>query len=129
MNSIIIAGRLTRDPELKTTNSGTEVCNIAVAVDRFAKKGEEKKADFIDCTVWGKSGVFVNTYFKKGDGIVIRGRLESRKWKDNDGNNRTSWEVVAENVEFAQGKGSGNSAGVDTQLADLGDIEDENLPF
>lgn len=108
MNKVILCGRMVRDPELKTTNSGMEVCNFTVAVDRRAKKGEEKIADFVDCTAWGKSGVFVSTYFHKGDGITVDGRLESRKWMDNDGKNRVSWCVTCDNVEFPLGK-SGQS--------------------
>ena len=127
MNNIIITGRLTKDPELRTTNSGTEVCNITVAVDRFAKKGEEKKADFIDCTVWSKSGVFVSTYFKKGDGIVIRGRLESRKWVDNDGKNRIAWEVVAEHIEFPHGRGGKGAEA--PAFTDMAATPEEDLPF
>ena len=105
MNKIIIAGRLTRDPELKTTDSGIEVCNITVAVDRRVTKGKERITDFIDCTAWSKTGVFVNQYFKKGDGIVLDGRLESRKYVDKDGNNRVAWGVNIDSVEFPVGKG------------------------
>lgn len=123
MNNIVIAGRITKDPELNNTNSGTEVCNFTVAVDRRVKKGEEKIADFIDCTAWGKSGVFVNTYFKKGDGITVKGRMESRKWVDKDGNNRVSWGVTCEDVEFALGKSGGNT--VTMKPVD----DDEGLPF
>ena len=110
MNKIILAGRLARDPELKTTNTGTEVCNFAIAVDRrFTAKGEEKQADFINCTAWQKTGVFINSYFKKGDGITVDGRLESRKYVDKDGNNRIAWDVICDNVEFPLGKGKGAS--------------------
>lgn len=138
MNKIIIAGRMTKEPELKTTNSGTEVCNFTVAVDRRIKKGEEKVADFIECTAWGKTGVFVSTYFHKGDGITVDGRMESRKWQDKDGNNRVSWVVNCDNVEFALGKGNSGftplPAGVtytDTAAtADFTEIADDNaLPF
>lgn len=111
MNKIIIAGRLVRDPELRNTQSGLEVCNFTVAVNRRAKKGEEPVADFIDCTAWGKTGVFVSTYFHKGDGIVLDGRMESNKWKDKDGNNRTSWGVNVDGVEFPQGKKGGEASG------------------
>lgn len=138
MNKIIIAGRMTKEPEPKTTNSGTEVCNFTVAVDRRIKKGEEKVADFIECTAWGKTGVFVSTYFHKGDGITVDGRMESRKWQDKDGNNRVSWGVNCDNVEFALGKGNGGftplPAGVtytDTAAtADFTEIADDGaLPF
>ena len=121
-----MCGRLARDPELKTTNSGTEVCNITVAVDRRIVKGQEKQTDFIDCSAWGKTGVFVNQYFKKGDGIVLEGRMESRKWVDKDGNNRASWDVNIDRVEFPQGKG-GPSQNDWTKEADQ--ASDADLPF
>jgi single-strand DNA-binding protein len=120
MNRIVLAGRLARDPELRACNSGTEVCNFTVAVDRRVKKDQEKQADFIDCTAWGKTGVFVNQYFRKGDGITIEGRMESRKWVDKDGNNRISWGVTCDNVEFPLGKGKGASSGA---------VSDSGLPF
>jgi single-strand DNA-binding protein len=137
MNKIIIAGRLARDPELRACNSGTEVCNFTVAVDRrFSAKGEEKQCDFIDCSAWGKTGVFVNQYFHKGDGITIEGRMESRKWVDKDGNNRISWGVTCDNVEFPLGKGKGVSDGSDSGLpfamggGEFKEIEgEEDLPF
>lgn len=134
MNKIVIAGRLVRDPELRATNNGTEVCNFTVAVDRRVKKGEEKLADFVECTAWGKSGVFVSTYFKKGEGITLDGRLESRKYVDKDGNNRVAWGVTCDNVEFALGKGSGGGGGSNgTPYAGQSYTEllesDEDLPF
>ncbi len=101
MNKIIISGRLTRDPELKTANSGTELCKFTVAVERRRKdRNDQKVTDFLDCTAWGRTGVFVNTYFHKGDGITVEGRMESEKWTDRDGNKRTSWGVQVETVEF-----------------------------
>lgn len=134
MNKIIITGRLTRDTELRTTNSGTEVCNFCVAVDRRIKKGEEKQTDFVDCTAWGKTGVFVNAYFSKGDGITVEGRMESRKWQDNDGDNRVSWGITCDNVEFPFGKsGSGGVSSV-SEAGDPGEFteisnQNADLPF
>lgn len=132
MNKIIIAGRLTKDPELNVCGSGTEVCNFTVAVDRRAKKGEEKQCDFIDCTAWGKSAVFINQYFHKGDGATVEGRMESRKWQDKDGNNRTSWGVTCENIEFPLGRGNsgGNSGSTEPPSAGFTEIDgDGDLPF
>lgn len=105
MNKIFITGRLTRDPELKTTNSGTEVCNFTVAVDRRKRKDAEKETDYFDVSAWTKLGSFVSAYFHKGDGINIEGRMESRKYVDKDGNNRTAWGVTVDNIEFPHGKG------------------------
>lgn len=132
MNKIIVTGRLTKEPELRTTATGMEVCNFSVAVDRRAKKGAEKESDFFDCVAWGKSGVFVSTYFGKGDGINIEGRMESRKWQDKDGKNRISWEIQAENVEFPHSKkGSGQTGYVNDpeQFTEVASSSDGELPF
>lgn len=139
MNKICIAGRIVKDPELRTTNSGTEVCGFTVAVDRRMRSGEEKITDFIDCTAWGKTGVFVSTYFHKGDGINLDGRMESRKWADKDGNNRVSWGVTCDNVEFPHGNSrhSGQDGGnIHDASAGSGDANGftevvgvEDLPF
>jgi len=126
MNKIILAGRLTRDIELRVTNTGTEVANFSIAVDRRIKKGEEKVADFINCTAWGKTGVFVNQYFHRGDGITLDGRLEMRKYADKDGVNRTVYDVICENVEFPLGKGKAADSTQD--FTELPPSEDD-LPF
>ena len=130
MNKIVLAGRMVRDPELRTTNMGTEVCNFTIAVDRrFTAKGAEKQADFINCTAWQKTAAFVDKYFQKGDGITIEGRLESRKYVDKDGNNRVAWDVVCDNVEFALGKSGGGNA-TQTDNTGFAEIEnDDDLPF
>ena len=136
MNEIIIMGRLTKDAEIKTTLSGIEVCNFTVAVDRSMKKESEKITDFIDCTAWRKTGVFVSTYFKKGDGIVVRGSMESRKWVADDGTNRVSWGVTVNQVEFPLQKSRKENESVqvvaDSTNLDQNEIEisDEfDLPF
>lgn len=140
MNKIIITGRITRDTELKVTESGKEYCNFSVAVDRRfkTKDGEsEKHTDFFDCTAWGKSGVFVDKYFGKGDGITVEGRMESRKYTDKDGNNRVFWGVTCENVEFPLGKKGGsdiaepNGTAADGSgtFAPVDGDGDEPLPF
>lgn len=130
MNKIVLAGRMVKDPELRTINTGMEVCNFTIAVDRRVKKGAEKQADFIDCTAWDKSGVFVSTYFHKGDGITLEGRLESRKWADNDGKNRVSWGVTVDNVEFPLGKGKGGENAVEPTFSDITpDTSGDDLPF
>ena len=110
MNNIVLAGRLTKQPELKTTNSGIEVLSFSIAVNRpYAKKDDEVTADFINCVAWEKTAAFINKFFNKGDGIVLRGSLQSRKWVDNTGNNRMAYEVNVEQVEFAQGKANQNN--------------------
>ena len=92
MNKIVIIGRLTRDPELKSTNAGTSVCNFSVAVDRtYRDKEGNRPTDFFDISVFGATAEFVAKYFKKGSSIAISGAMESRKFVDKDGNNRIAW--------------------------------------
>ena len=111
LNHITIMGRLTRDPELRSTQTGTNVASFTVAVDRDfgGRDGGEKQTDFIDCVAWRQTGEFVSKYFHKGSMIVVSGKLQSRKWQDRDGNNRTNWEVVADNVYFGESRRDNNS--------------------
>ena len=111
LNHIVIMGRLTRDPELRSTQSGVSVASFTVAVDRDfgGRDGGERQTDFIDCVAWRQTGEFVSRYFHKGSMIVVSGRLQSRKWQDREGNNRTSWEITADNVYFGESRASANS--------------------
>ncbi len=106
LNHITLMGRLVRDPELRSTQSGVSVASFTVAVDRdySGRDGGEKQTDFIDCSAWRQTGEFVSKYFRKGSMIVVSGRLQSRKWQDKEGNNRVSWEVVADNVYFGESR-------------------------
>ena len=106
LNRIVIMGRLTRDPELRRTQNGTAVTSFSVAVDRDFKSREsgEKATDFIDVVAWRQTAEFVCQYFTKGRMAVVEGRLQIRDWKDKDGNNRRSAEVVADNVYFGDSK-------------------------
>ena len=112
LNHIVLMGRLTRDPELRTTQSGVNVASFRIAVDRDfgGRDGGEKQADFIDCVAWRQTGEFVSKYFSKGRMIVVSGRLQMRDWTDRDGNKRTSAEVVADNVYFGDSKRDSDSA-------------------
>ena len=115
LNTIIIQGRIVRDPELRRTGSGIAVASFTVAVDRdFAQDGK-KETDFIDCVAWRQTGEFVSKYFKKGSMIVVKGRLQIRGWNDKDGNKRKTAEVVADNCYFGSTKsdsdGSNNTSG------------------
>ena len=104
LNTIIIQGRIVRDPELRRTGSGIAVASFTVAVDRdFAQDGK-KETDFIDCVAWRQTGEFVSKYFKKGSMIVVKGRLQIRNWNDKDGNKRKTAEVVADNCYFGSTK-------------------------
>lgn len=112
LNHITIMGRLTRDPELRRTQSGVAVTSFTVAVDRdYTSDSGERGTDFIDCVSWRQGGEFVANYFRKGSMIVVDGRLQSRKWQDRDGNNRTSWEIVTDHTYFGEAKRDSSSAG------------------
>ena len=105
LNHIIVMGRLTRDPELRYTDSQIPVAGFTVAVDRDrAPEGQEKETDFIDCVAWRKTGEFVSKYFTKGSMIVVSGRLQIRNWTDKDGGKRRTAEIVAENCYFGDSK-------------------------
>ena len=105
LNKIFIMGRLTRDPELRRTQSGTAVTSFSLAVDRdFKSQSGEKETDFIDVVAWRSTAEFVAKYFTKGRMAVVEGRLQIRDWKDREGNNRRSAEVVADNVYFGDSK-------------------------
>ena len=131
LNRIIIMGRLVRDPELRTTQSGTNVTSFTLAVDRDFKSREsgEKGTDFIDVVAWRQTAEFVCKYFAKGRMAVAEGRLQIREWKDKDGNNRRSTEVVAENVYFGDSKKS--DAAPAPQGKGFREIDDEGgvIPF
>ena len=112
LNHIVIMGRLTRDPELRRTGTGTAVASFTVAVDRDfgGRDGGEKETDFIDCVAWRQTGEFVSKYFTKGRMIVVSGRLQIRSWTDKDGNKRRTAEVVADNCYFGDSKREGDNA-------------------
>lgn len=108
LNKIILIGRLTKDPELRVTNSGKSVCNFSLAVD--TGYGENKRTDFIDVVVWGKIGETSAAYLSKGKMACVEGRLQIRKYDDRDGNKRSATEVVADSVVFLSPKDAGNSS-------------------
>ena len=113
LNRIIIMGRLTRDPELRRTQSGTSVTSFSLAVDRdFKSQSGEKETDFIDIVAWRNTAEFVCNYFTKGRMAVVEGRLQIRDWTDRDGGKRRSAEVVADNVYFADSRRESAGAGV-----------------
>lgn len=110
-NKAILIGRLTADPELKQTNSGTYVVNFQIAVDRrFRGPDGERKTDFITIVCWQRTAEFVAKYFHKGDPIGIDGNIQTRNYEDKQGNKRTAFEVVADNAFFVGGK-TNNSGG------------------
>lgn len=112
LNCCVIMGRLTADPELRTTASGLSVTSFSVAVDRsYARPGEEKQTDFINVVAWRQTAEFVTKYFHKGSMIAVQGSLQSRNYEDKNGNKRTAFEIVASNVSFCGSKAESGSAG------------------
>ena len=103
LNRVVLMGRLTRDPELRSTPQNVPVCTITLAVERaFVRQGEQRETDFIDVVAWRQTAEFVSKYFHKGLLVAVEGKLQSRKWKDKFDQNRVSFEVVADNVYFAE---------------------------
>ena len=153
LNSVIIMGRLTADPELRTTTNGLSVTSFTVAVDRNYKSGDERQTDFISVVAWRDTADFVTRFFKKGQMIAVQGSLQVRSYEDKNGNKRTAYDVVADNVSFCGSKSEGNTFGaprqdsapaVSYQSADAGSFsvlpddnqgfpfgadDDEGLPF
>lgn len=140
LNSIIIMGRLTADPELRSTSSGLSVTTFTVAVDRnYAKPGEEKKTDFIPVSAWRSTADFVSKYFRKGSMIAVQGSLQTRNYEDKNGNKRVAFEVLADQVSFCGSKSesgtfnnaSNNSSSYNNSTADdfSSVVDDDDLPF
>ena len=125
MNKIMLVGRLTKDPELRYTQSGTAVTSFTLAVNRRFSK--EKEADFINCVAWQKTGEFVAEYFKKGSALGLEGRLQVRTYDSENGQKHWVTEVVAEQVEFVERKGSGS--GLKQDLGQEIVFDDNDLPF
>ena len=119
LNHITIMGRLTRDPEIRYTQSQTPVTSFTLAVDRDfgGRDGGEKQTDFIDCVAWRQTAEFVSKYFTKGSMAVVSGRLQIRDWTDRDGGKRRNAEVVVDNIYFG-----------DSKRRDGGDVRSESRP-
>lgn len=112
MNVVAIQGRLTRDPELRKTQSDVSVVNFSLAVERDFKDREsgERQADFFDVTAWRYTADFVSSYFHKGDMALVHGRLQNNRYTDREGNNRVKIEVQADNVYFCGPRSNGGGA-------------------
>lgn len=113
-NLVVLTGRLTADPELKTTPSGVSVMSFTIAVQRSYKSGEEPITDFIYIQAWRHTAEFIAKYFQKGSMIGIEGSIQTRRYTDKDGNNRTAFEVVANNVQFVESKRNNTDVSVPT---------------
>ena len=141
MNKVILMGRLTRDPEVRyTQTNNTLVTNFNLAVNRrFTKQGEERQADFITVIAWSKLGEFCSKYFKKGQQVGIIGRLQTRNWEDEQGQKRYVTEVIAEEAYFADSKKEENTVGSIGDVGPFGTstsdgpefevIQSDDLPF
>ncbi len=144
LNCVTLMGRLTADPELRTTTSGRSVCTFSIAVERsYAKPGEQRQADFINIVAWENSANFVTRYFSKGSMIAIRGEIQTRSYEDKNGNKRTAFEVIAREVSFCGSKAETGTSNYNAaaaaapaptyQTAAPSDFEeitdDEDLPF
>jgi len=136
-NLVVLTGRLTADPELKTTPNGISVTTFSIAVNRNYGSGDDRQTDFITIVAWRKTAEFITKYFKKGSMIGIEGSIQTRKYQDKNGVNRTIFEVIANNVQFVESKrdssapvnesASFSNADVD-DFTEIGDTEDD-LPF
>ena len=115
INNAVIMGRLTADPELRTTGNGIGVCGFTVAVDRnYRPEGEERQTDFINVVAWCKTADFVSRYFRKGQMIAVQGSIQTRNYEDRNGNKRTAVEIVADNISFCGSKAETGAGGQNT---------------
>ena len=132
-NLVILTGRLTADPELKTTPNGVSVTTFSIAVNRNYKSGEEQQTDFINIVAWRQTAEFITKYFQKGTMIGIEGSIQTRRYQDANGNTRTAFEVIANNVQFVEAKKSQaeNDPLIKLQanLDEFQSADDEDLPF
>lgn len=129
LNTAAIMGRLTADPELRQTQSGNPVTSFTVAVSRsFVKQGQERETDFINVVAWRKTAEFVCRYFRKGNMIAVNGSIQTRKYQDREGNNRTAFEIVADNVHFCENKSAPEVTAPKTPLVDFDSVPGD-LPF
>ena len=129
LNKIIIMGRLTRDPELRSTQNGTAVASFTLAVDRDGKDKQtgERAVDFIDCVAWRQTAEFVSRYFFKGRMALVEGRLQLRDWTNKEGNKRRAAEVMVNSIYFGDSKRENADATEELQFQEMED--DGDLPF
>ena len=141
LNKVVLAGRLTADIELKQTPSGASVCSFSLAINRKYSKDSEQQTDFINCQAWRQTAEFISKYFKKGSAICITGSIQTRSWKDQNGNNRYATEVVVDEAMFVDGKNDAQNAGTPSDVSyipeaytkptepNFEDVGDDDLPF
>lgn len=132
LNQAVLMGRLTADPELKHTQSGVAVIRFTLAVDRsYAKQGEERQTDFINITAWRQTAEFVSRYFRKGQLVAVQGTIQTGSYTDRDGNRRNTFDVVADQVHFAERKKDGGNQGGSNPATvdDFDELDDGDYPF
>ncbi|MCM1543938.1 MAG: single-stranded DNA-binding protein [Ruminococcus sp.] len=112
INNVVLMGRLTADPELRTTTTGRSVCSFSIAVQRsYARNGEERATDFINIVAWENTANFVSRYFRKGSMIALQGQIQTRQYEDKTGAKRTAFEVIARDVSFCGSKAESGTTG------------------
>ena len=131
MNKVMLLGRLTKDPEVRyTQSSNTMVASFNLAVNRrFVKEGEERQADFINIVAWNKTAEFVSKYFHKGQQVALVGRIQTRSWDDDNGQKHYITEVIAEEVYFADSKKDSETSNDPFELANEASYDNDDLPF
>ena len=129
LNKVILIGRFTRDPELRSTPQGTSTCSFSLAVDRnYQSAGGERQADFINCVAWRQTAEFISKYFQKGNMVCVEGSIQTRSWKDNEGNNRYATEVVVDRSYFVESKKSAQEGSAMSTAPVFNDSPFRNLP-
>lgn len=143
INNVVLMGRLTADPEVRTTTTGKSVCSFSIAVERsYAKAGEQRQTDFINIVAWESTVNFISKYFAKGSMIALQGQIQTRNYEDKNGNKRTAFEILAREVSFCGSKAQTNTVSAEAttpsptnryQSSEPFDFEeigdDEDLPF
>ena len=111
LNNVVLMGRLTADPELRQTSTGIEVTSFSIAIDRgYARQGEERQTDFINCVAWRQTAKFITSYFKKGSMIAVTGSIQTRNYEDKNGNKRVATDVVVATASFCGSKSETGTA-------------------
>ncbi len=145
INNVVLMGRLVATPELRSTGTGVSVASFTIAVERaFAKAGEQRQADFIDCVAWRQTAEFITRYFQKGSMIAVTGNIQTRNYEDKNGNKRKAVEIVVDNASFCGSKAETGTqsysspvapaapapsfaSGVESDFEEI--TEDDDLPF
>ncbi len=129
MNKAILMGRLTRDPEMRTTPQGTSVCSFSIAVNRrFAKEGQQQ-TDFINCVAWRQQAEFICKYFTKGSMIAVVGSIQTRTWDGQDGKKQYATEVVVDEAHFTGSKAETGTTGAVPSNMNFNQPADNSSPF